>query len=468
MQAQAATSPTKRELERAFQAADRLLRARRPASWKQGKARMAEVARADHVPALEAMVEVELEERALVRAERWAWRAFELGKYLPLVEVAWDWVFGKDGWSRSLPNAATTHGRDPRRGRRLLERAARRGDVGAIYWLTQLLDGPSPLGRHPRAAHAWRRRGAALGDPDCLTDLGVRAFRGDGVERDVGRAVQFYRRAARLGGAEAAHNLGLCSLHGDGVPRDARVAKRWMKRAEELGNVSGTLQLARFHFEGVGGPRDARKGLACLRRAQKTTWRADRELARRKLWGDGLRRDVRAGLALLRARERVGDAKAMRLHADWLHDERRDYGEAARLYRRAATSGDVDAMLALHDCLAAGHGLAVRRNDRSALRWLGRAIELEADGAWYRMGERLVRGQGVVRDVRRGMRLVQRSIDREEHDARLVLGELLLERARSRTDLRRALATLLEARARGVEDVERPIRECRQRLRRGL
>ncbi len=236
-----------------------------------------------------------------------------------------------------------------------------------------------------------------------------------------------------------------------------------MQRAEELGNESGTLQLARFHFEGVGGPRDARKGLACLRRAQKTTWRADRELARRKLWGDGLRRDVRAGLALLRSRVKANDSGAMRLLADWLHDEREDYAQAVRLYRRAAKLGDSDAMWSLHDCLGPGHGRAVPQDVDAALRWLDRAVLLGNADALHRRGEHLVRGVVVRRNSRRGFSCIDRAIELGSVEALRVKGELLLERARSRTDLRRALTALLEARARGVEDVEGPIRECRRR-----
>lgn len=454
-----------REFEREFAAADRLLRARRRGTWNEGKARMAELARAGHLPAVEAMVEIELEERALVRAEGWAWTALERGLAEPLAEVAWTWVYGRDGWRRSRLHAPATRGRNPRRGLRLLERAARLEYSGACNWLAFLLDEPSPLGRDERAAITWTRRGAALGNLACTTRLGVKHFHGQGVPRSVARAVAYYRRAASRGSGEAAHNLGLCYLHGDGVPRNARTAMRWMKRAEELGNDSGTLQLARFHFEGLGGPRDARKGLACLRRAQKSTWRADRELARRKLWGDGLRRDVRAGLATLRARVRAEDTEAMVLLGDWLHDERRKYAEAVRLYRRAAELGNSNAMWSLHDCLGPGHGRAVPQDVAQALRWLDRAVALGDEEALHRLGEHQVRGVVVRKDVRRGLRNLERAIELGSVEALRVKGELLLERARSRVELRRALDLLLDARSCGVEDVERPIRECRRRLR---
>jgi uncharacterized protein len=438
---------------------------RSSAQSSAGAKQLVELANAGHVDALAYMCGWCLSYRQLEKAEQWALKALERGEYLPLVKVALDWIYGKEGWDRSLLQAPTTRGRDPRRGLRLLTWAARRGVVGAISYLACFHQDGGSFGSNEQRALLWTRRGAALGDPDCITNLGVRYFYGNGVRRDRGRATALYRRAAALDEPSAAYNLGLQYQHGDGVRKNARLAVHWMRRATELGTSSGWLRLADYYFEGSGVPLDKSRGLACLRRAQRTTWRADREIARRKLWGEGLRLDVKGGLAILRARIRAGDTEAMERLGDWYHDVKEDYPRAVVLYRRAARLGSSDGMTSLHDCLSGDHA-RVSKNDRAALRWLRRALALENDGAYYRMGERLVAGKGVTRNVPKGLKFIRRSIDAHIGNASQAMGEILLARARRHDEVREALGHLLEARRLGVDQVESSIRECRRRLRR--
>lgn len=447
-----------------FQEAIANVRSRSAARSKRGEADMHALVAEGNKDALLFLCDWCIETGRLAWAEQWAELALKAGEYAPLVETAYAWIYGKDGWQRAMLRGPMTRGRDPRRGLRILTRAARRGEIGAIYYLSQIHEDGGFLGSNDALALRWTRRGAALGDEDCITNLGLRYFYGKGVRRDRQRALALYRRAAAIGSAYASYNIGLHYEHGDVVPRNERTAARWMRRAGELGNPSGWLRLADYCFDGRGVRRSARRGLAYLRRAQRETWRGDREIARRKLWGEGLALDVKGGLSILRERIRRRDAEAMWILATWYHDAKEDYARATRLYRRGAELGDVDSMCSLHDCLSGGHG-SVRKDDRAALRWLRRALALDDDGACYRMGERLVEGRGVRRDARKGLRLIQRSIDARIGNASQAMGDIILERARTRGQARAALEHFLEARRLGVDDVDARIRECRKRLR---
>jgi TPR repeat protein len=444
-----------------YDAAIALIRSRSPVQRKLGRKQLDDLADEGQIDTLEYFADWCRTGGQLEWAEAWALYAYAGGESFQLIEVAYEWIFGKDGWDRSLFKGPTTRGRDPRRGLKLLNWAARRGDVGAVYYLAQLYQNGGSFPSDDRRALAWTRRGVALGDEDCITDLGVRYFYGRGVRRDWKRAHELYRRAAAIGGASAAFNLGLQYEHGDGVRKNARLAAQWMKRAAELDTTSGWLRLADYYFDGHGVPRSRGRALGCLRRAGS---RGEREIATRKLWGKGLALDVKGGRTFLLARIRAGDIDAMTALADWYHDVKEDYARAADLYRRAARKGNSDAMTSLHDCLSDGHPHLVK-NDRVALRWLRRAIALDFDGAYYRMGERLVAGKGVKRNVPKGLRFIRRSMEQHIGNAFQAMGQLLLARARTRAQVQKALEHFLEARRLGVDQVEAEISECRKRLR---
>src|SRR5690349_7755682 len=176
------TKPVDRFAARArarYVAAVTLIRSRSKARRKLGRTQLDELADEGQVDALQYMADWCRDGGRLEWAEAWALHAFAGGESFPLVEVAYDWIFGKDGWDRSLFKGPTTRGRDPRRGLRLLHWAARRGDAGAVYYLAQLYQNGGSFPTDKRRALWWMRRGVALGDEDCITDLGVRYFYGN-------------------------------------------------------------------------------------------------------------------------------------------------------------------------------------------------------------------------------------------------------------------------------------------------
>lgn len=225
----------KRSQDRArFKRAVALHTSRSASKSNEGRKLLRELADAGQIDTLVYMSDWCRDVGQLKWAEKWARHAFAGGESVPVVEVAYEWIYGKEGWDRSVMGSPKTRGRDPQRGLRLLTWAARRGDVGAIYSLSQVYGDRAFSGADDARAVMWTRRGAALKDSDCITNLGVRYFYGEGVRRDPNRAKTLYRRAAALGCPSAAANLRRMYEHGDGVRKNARLAAQWNRRAAKL------------------------------------------------------------------------------------------------------------------------------------------------------------------------------------------------------------------------------------------
>ena len=77
---------------------------------------------------------------------------------------------------------------------------------------------------------------ADLNDKDACCRLGLRYYKGQGVEQDYTRAVELFRKAAEQGNGYAMRLLGDCYRSGCGVEKDCAQAVEWYRKAAELGH----------------------------------------------------------------------------------------------------------------------------------------------------------------------------------------------------------------------------------------
>ncbi|MDO4906123.1 MAG: tetratricopeptide repeat protein [Lautropia sp.] len=85
----------------------------------------------------------------------------------------------------------------------------------------------------------------AAKEPRAAFDLGLRFFRGDGVQRDSYRAVSWMQKAAEQGQAEAQLALGRLYLSGfEEMGADPAAAESWLSAAARQGNKEAQKLLA--------------------------------------------------------------------------------------------------------------------------------------------------------------------------------------------------------------------------------
>ncbi len=252
-----------------------------------------------------------------------------------------------------------------------------------------------------------------------MVSCGFDAFYGNRRKRDVRAAVRFYREAAERGHPYGWTNLALCYLKGDGVPKSPKRAFECFVKAAELGHARAKLRVACCLLDGRGVKRDLRGGSELLHQLAHGDDDACYELAERRFKGIGLVKHAPYAVAWLRYGARTGFASCQVYLGAHLHNvvrTPRARREAVRWYRSAARSGLPHACANLFQSYRDGEG--VPQNDRRALFWLKRAVELNEDPlcdevnelAFVELAKRHITGDGVFRDRRRARRLLEKAV----------------------------------------------------------
>ena len=100
---------------------------------------------------------------------------------------------------------------------------------------------------------------ADLNDKDACCRLGLRYYKGQGVEQDYTRAVELFRKAAEQGNGYAMRLLGDCYRSGCGVEKDCAQAVEWYRKAAELGDKYAYCWLGNSYYNGNGVEQDDTK-----------------------------------------------------------------------------------------------------------------------------------------------------------------------------------------------------------------
>lgn len=133
------------------------------------------------------------------------------------------------------------------------ERAAERGDINAIFALSNALLDDRSGKRDPERAAALLARAAAAGHPAANYNLALTLL-ASGREEDLPRAVASLRIAAQANIPDAQHALGVLAREGKGLPKDEAEAARWMAKASANGYLPAQIDYAIMLFNGTGVP----------------------------------------------------------------------------------------------------------------------------------------------------------------------------------------------------------------------
>ena len=111
------------------------------------------------------------------------------------------------------------------------QKAAKKGDEAALYFLAKSYFRGNGVGRDYAKAADYMRQAAEKGNAAAQQDLGAMYFNGSGVKQDDGEAARWYRQAAEKGDALAEFNLGFCYASGRGAEKDLQQAVTWYQKA---------------------------------------------------------------------------------------------------------------------------------------------------------------------------------------------------------------------------------------------
>ncbi len=180
--------------------------------------------------------------------------------------------------------------------RKLLENAARDGDVGAAWELGRMYADGDGVEQNHRLAFAYFS-GIADAHADELPGTAQARFVANSFVRlagyyltgipssnikpDVVHARQMFDYAAKyFGDRDAQYHLGRLYLDGQGVGKDTKQAARWLFAAADKGQYEAQAVFGALLFKGNSVPRDAAQGLMYLILAMdaassEETWIAD-------------------------------------------------------------------------------------------------------------------------------------------------------------------------------------------------
>ncbi len=225
-------------------------------------------------------------------------------------------------------------------------------------------------------AREWYAKAMANGNADALARMGLLYEFGLGVEKSFDKAAEYYQRAIREDNASGYAYMGYLYETGKGVPRDRERAAELYRIGMEKGNYLAMTRLGFLYQRGRGVPRDEYRAVELYKQAVEH----GQPLAMARLGQmynlgqGGVPVDHARAMALVRESLRYNLPASFAIMGfmyenGW--EVKRDYGEARKLYEKAA---DLDAPFAeLRLGIMYRDGLGVSRDRQKAVYWLERA-----------------------------------------------------------------------------------------------
>ncbi len=241
---------------------------------------------------------------------------------------------------------------------------------------------------------------------------------------------------------------------GSGLAVQTRPAAEVLQERAENGDVDAMRTLAGGHMSGTGVPRDAARADAWFARAADRGDNFSRAyLGARVLFGESTQVPAAKGLEYLNLAAAANNADALAYlgvaHADG-SGVVRNPARAAELLRRAAEGDSPVGLYRYAHALLSGLGPPGAKADPAqAAMWMSRAADTGYPDAVATWGGFLVHGEGVGKDIARGIALVQRAASSGSAKGKGMLGTFHYEGLGVPKDVRAASRLWEEAVAGG-------------------
>lgn len=243
--------------------------------------------------------------------------------------------------------------------------------VAQTQYALLLLNG-NGIERNDKEAYRWAQRAAKLQDAYGSYLTGFMLENGRGTEKNLDAAVQAYAASAAGGHNIGQTNYGRMLEEGRGIDSDPQRARVLYRDAAGANNAEAQARLGRMLRLGHGGPKDLNAARSLL---------------------------VKAGAQPI-AQHQLG-------LMDW-------YGEAGpqnrqtafAMIRKAAEAGFAEAQVDAAKIMTTTDGGEPYRDERAAVGYLQKAAGKQNAEAMFLLGNRLIDGDGVAKDVDRGLKML--------------------------------------------------------------
>ena len=329
----------------------------------------------------------------------WHWKA-ALNYYSPSVlELSWLLEYGEE------------RRRDKSKALELLRLAAKLNNETAQYLLGLKHATGDGVPRDLATANEYYGRAAASGEARAQNNLGAQLVDGLGTTKYVIKGIEWIRKSALQGNSVAMVTLGFFHETGFGLPKNLELAVEWYRRAADSGDARGQKYLGFMLASGLGASKDVARAIEWYQKAVDNGY-SDAAPALANLY-------IRMG----------GDASA---------------AQAARWLRRGVTLGNAEAMNNLAAFIDVGSIVAL--GEESAVSLYERATEMRNASAMTSMGIRYIHGRDVIRDVPRGVLLLEDAAATGNTFAKTMLAAVLATAPEGvMGNVRRAIVLAIEA-----------------------
>ena len=296
---------------------------------------------------------------------------------------------------------------DKTRGLQLLNDLAGKGSVGANEALGMAFLAGTSVPADAGLARANLEKAAQLGSSFAKRKMAEALIKGQGLPQDVEQGLPMLEEAALVdNGAKLI--LANLLLEGKFLPKKEKRAFDLLNGLAEANDVGALNALATVYLKGNDAKANPDLARRYLDRAiALNDVNAKRILAEALIRGQGLSKDLAQGSALLESAATT-DVSAKILLANLLltgAELPRDQSRALKILNELADTGNVAALTALAQASLAGQISGVDAKTTRTL--LDRAVSLNSVSAKRKLGEALIKGQGLPRDVPSGLAMLE-------------------------------------------------------------
>jgi TPR repeat protein len=267
---------------------------------------------------------------------------------------------------------------------------------------------------------------AQAGNAEAQFKLGVRYYRGDGVDKNQVEAVKLLQKSSDKGNTYAQNLLATAYSNGNGVEKDPRRAfELWQKSASQ-GNENAQNNLAFAYLFGIGVAKNATKAFELwLQAAENDDVYAQEHLARAYKDGIGVQKNLEKAnfwslkafkQTLIKAQNGELDFQ-YKLGESYLYGNgvKKDSKEALHWFRSAAESGNIEAQAKLGTLYSRNSfmlGDSSYENPEEARKWLYLAAEAGSSTAQRNLGVQFEHGvDGFEKNIKEALKWYRKAAE---------------------------------------------------------
>jgi TPR repeat protein len=329
---------------------------------------------------------------------------------------------------------------------RAYERAATLGSPEAPARLGDLYFAGKVVAPDMAGAVGYYRQAADAGSRTGKIRFGELLARGLGIAQDVDRGRALVREVADSGDVYALVTLGDLYSSGTAGPIDGGMASQAYEKAASLGSTDALIQLGDLYYEGRAVASNPTTAMDFYRRAAD----AESQVGKARLGellvrgGLGVSQDIPGGLAMVREVAQAGNAVALVSLGDIYargYAGRIDPVAAIRAYEVAARLGDTRALMRLGDLYS--YGIVMPTNPKKAIDYYDRAARAGNAYGRFAIGTGYVESRlGGRRSPAAGITILRQAQKLGVADAAVALGDAYLYGQGVKRNVKRALSML--------------------------